>query len=119
MIVVEGVQKNSALFVALLKALREDYRLARKIHVIPDNYRIHSSQIRQGAMAEFDGRIVPHFLPPYCPNENKIERLWQDLHSEVTRNHNCPTMDELMENVHVFLKPRSRLHRVRIHSLAA
>jgi transposase len=117
--VVEGVQKNSALFVALLKALREDYRQARKIHVILDNYRIHSSQISLRALAEFDGRIVLHFLPPYCPNENRIERVWQDLHSEVTRNHNHPTMDELMENVHAFLKPRSRLHKVRIYSLAA
>jgi transposase len=30
---------------------------------------------------------VLHFLPPYCPDDNRIERLWKDLHDNVTRNH--------------------------------
>jgi len=38
-------------------------------------------------------------LPPYCPNDNRIERLWQDLHANVTRNHTCVNMDELMTKV--------------------
>lgn len=87
--------------------------------MILDNYRIHTSQISQLALAGFGGRIVLHFLPPYCPNENKIERLWQDLHGEVTRNHNCPTMEELMRNVRQFIQPRTRRHQLRIQSLAA
>jgi len=117
--VVEGLRKNSALFIALLKALREDYPRARRIHVILDNYRIHTSQISQLALAGFDGRIVLHFLPPYCPNENKIERLWLDLHNEVTRNHRCPTMNDLMQNVRHFIQARTRRHKVRIYSFAA
>jgi transposase len=117
--VVEGQRKNSALFVAVLAALNEDYPRARRIHVILDNYRIHTSQISQQGLAEFDGRIVLHFLPPYCPDENKIERVWEDLHSEVTRNHNCPTMDKLMDNVRHFIRPRSRRGKIRIHRVAA
>jgi putative transposase len=70
--VVEGQRKASALFVAVLKALREDYPRARCIHVILDNYRIHTSKITQAALLAFGGRVVLHFLPPYCPNENKI-----------------------------------------------
>ena len=31
--------------------------------------------------------MVLHFLPPYCPDHNRIERLWKDLHDNVTRNH--------------------------------
>ena len=42
--VVEGTRKNSALFIALLTALRENYPRARRIHVILDNFRIHSSR---------------------------------------------------------------------------
>ena len=57
------------------------------IHVILDNYRIHDSKIVQAALAGWGGRIRLHFLPPYCPNDNKIERVWQDLHVNVTRNH--------------------------------
>lgn len=117
--VVEGVRKNSALFVAVLKALREDYPRARRIHVILDNYRIHTSQISQSALAGLGGRIVLHFLPPYCPNENKIERVWLDLHSEVTRNHRCPTMEALMQNVRHFVHNRSRRCTIRIQALAA
>jgi transposase len=117
--VVEGMRKNSALFIDLLKATRKAYPTARRIHVILDHFRIHTSQISRMALASFDGRIVLHFLPPYCPNENKIERLWQDLHSEVTRNHRCSTMDELMQNVWHFIQGRARRHRTRTISTAA
>jgi transposase len=117
--VVEGERKTSALFVALLQALRADYPRARRIHVILDNYRIHTSRISQAALAGLGGRIVLHFLPPYCPNENRIERLWLDLHGEVTRNHRCPTMEALMRNVRGFVQTRSRRCTLRIQALAA
>jgi transposase len=105
---VDGERKNSVLFIALLRRLLKVYADAPVVHVILDNYRIHSSQITQRALAAFDGRIRLHFLPPYCPNENKIERLWQDLHAAVTRNHRCRTMSELMQHVYRFLKRRER-----------
>jgi transposase len=105
---VDGERKNSLLFIALLQRLLKVYADAPVIHVILDNYRIHSSQITQRALAAFGGRIRLHFLPPYCPNENKIERLWQDLHAAVTRNHRCRTMSELMQHVYRFLKRRER-----------
>lgn len=105
---VAGERKTSALFIALLKSLLEAYPRAPVIHVILDNYRIHDSKITQAAVAGFGGRIKLHFLPPYCPNENKIERVWQDLHANVTRNHTCETIDDLMDNVHYYLHKRNR-----------
>ena len=105
---VGGERKNSLLFITLLQRLLTVYPDAPVIHVILDNYRIHSSQITQRALAAFDGRIVLHFLPPYCPNENRIERLWQDLHAAVTRNHRCRTMSELMPHVYRYLQRRQR-----------
>lgn len=104
----DGERKNSVLFIALRQRLLKVYADAPVIHVILDNYRIHKSQITQRALAGFGGRIRLHFLPPYCPNENKIERLWQDLHAAVTRNHRCGTMSELMPHVYRFLKRRER-----------
>lgn len=103
---VEGEQKNSMLFIMLLHELRKTYRSAKKIHVILDNYRIHSSDITQAVLASLGGRIVLHFLPPYCPDHNKIERLWEDLHAEVTRNHRCPDMATLMRHVRHFMRKR-------------
>jgi len=117
--VVEAGHKNSVLFIALLKALREDYPQARRIHVILDNYRIHSSQMSRAAVAGHEGRIVLHFLPPYCPNENRIERLWEDLHAEVTRNHGRATMEELMQDVRWFIRKRSVRRNQAIRKVAA
>jgi transposase len=105
---VEGERKTSALFIALLTQLLHTYDRASVIHVILDNYRIHDSKIVHAALAGFGGRIRLHFLPPYCPNDNKIERLWEDLHANVTRNHRCPDMTTLMCEVRYYLHKRNR-----------
>lgn len=105
---VEGERKNSGLFTALLDALAAAYPKAKVIHVVLDNYRIHTSKISRMAVTAFDGRIVLHFLPPYCPNENKIERRWEDLHAQVTRNHRCPDIKTLMRKVHRWLRQQAR-----------
>ena len=117
--VVEGGRKNSWLFIAQLDALAEDYPDARRIHVVLDNYRIHSSKIVQKALARYDGQFALHFLPPYCPNHNKIERLWKDLHDAVTRNHQCGTMVTLMRNVRNFIRRRSVGPKTKIWKLVA
>lgn len=106
---VNANRKRSALFIALLKKLDRVYASCRAIHVILDNYVIHTSGITQRAVESFGGRIVLHFLPPYCPNENKIERnLWRNLHANVTRNHKCRTMAELMGEVRLYLAAVNR-----------
>ena len=55
--------------------------------LILDNAAIHSSNRTKKALEKFVGRIVLHFLPPYCPQSNRIERVWWDVHANVTRNH--------------------------------
>ena len=105
---VEGKRKKSALFIKLQERHSAGYSNNTVIHVILDNYRIHTNKITQRVVEQFGGKIVLHFPPPYCPNENKIERLWQDLHAAVTRNHRCRTMSELMQHVYQFLKRRER-----------
>jgi transposase len=111
---VEGERKASALFIALLHRLSEQYASAAVIHVILDNYRIHDSKITQAALAGLGGRIQLHFLPPYCPNHNRIERRWEDLHANVTRNHTCPNMDALLSEVRDFLRRQNR-ERLRLN----
>jgi transposase len=101
-------RKTSALFIALPNQLRQTYTRAPVIHVILDNYRIHASKIVQAALMGFGGRIQLHFLPPYCPNDNKIERLWQDIHANVTRNHTCPDIVSLRREVRYYLRKRNR-----------
>jgi transposase len=118
---VEGKRKTSTLFLYLLwHLLHEVYPTAKRIHVILDNYRIHSSQQVQLAMPNMEGRIELHFLPPYCPDDNRIERVWRDLHANVTRNHRCATMGQLMKEVRLYLRRRDRsLQRLYAEKQAA
>lgn len=106
---VAGPRKTSALFIALVDQLvKRNYARAKRIHVVLDNFRIHSSRAVQAARLRWGDRVVFHFLPPYCPDHNRIERLWKDLHDNVTRNHRCTTMRELLDRVHDYLEPRRR-----------
>ena len=117
LVYVEGDQKASWLFLNLLRALLDAYRWARKIHLILDNYIIHKSRIVQAWLAANGVKFQLHFQPPYCPQANKIERLWKDLHDHVTRNHQHPTMAGLMRAVHGYLG--RRFHLVQACAYAA
>jgi transposase len=105
---VAGERKNSLLFLAMLERLLKTYPDGKTIHVVLDNFRIHSSKQVQAWMKQNGQRIRLHFLPPYCPDHNKIERKWRDLHAAVTRNHRCKTIEELMWDVERWLKDRNR-----------
>jgi transposase len=106
---VEGESKNSMLFVWLLWQLTQRYPHARRIHVILDNYSIHHTALVKSCLRTEQGnRLKLHFLPPYCPDANRIERIWQDLHANVTRNHRCPNMTALMNEVRYYLRRRNR-----------
>lgn len=106
---VDGPRKNGALFIALLARLSRMYADRRAIHVILDNYGIHSSKAVHKALRAYDGRVVLHFLPPYCPDDNRIERcVWREVHANVTRNHRCENMTELMQAFRAYLASRNR-----------
>lgn len=115
---VEDERKDTILFLWLLGVLVRQHPEAKRIHVILDNYSIHHTQKVKAALATPEGqRVRLHFLPPYCPDHNKIERTWQDLHANVTRNHRCPNMVSLMREVRVYLRKRNRNHlQVQLHT---
>jgi transposase len=104
-------RKNSLLFIQALRQLLRRYPDKRIIHVVLDNFSIHNSRQTREWLAEQGKRIRLHFLPPYCPQHNRIERLWLDLHASVTRNHTCRTIEELIERVVQFLVDRNRIAR--------
>jgi transposase len=101
---VEAPTKSSALFCNLVWRLVTGHPKARRIHLILDNYIISSSRQTRRFVDQFGNRVVLHFLPPYCPDDNRIERVWLDLHANVTRNHRCKTIEELMDHVARFLR---------------
>ena len=80
-----------------------------------DNYSIHTSRQTRTALAEYGARFVLHFLPPFCPEGNRIERLWKDVHANVTRNHRCRSIEALVAAVEHYLR---RLGRVPADQLS-
>lgn len=107
-----GHRKSAILFLLLLWKLHEEYPDAKIIHVILDNYSIHSSaEVQSSLETEVGRRFRLHFLPPYCPQHNPIERIWLDLHANVTRNHRCRSMTDLLRNVRDYLNRRNRQQR--------
>jgi hypothetical protein len=105
---VEAEKKDSWLFLDQLHKLTVVYASARFIQVILDNYGIHRSKIIAVALLHFAAQVRLHFLPPYSPDENAIERVWQDLHAHVTRNHRCSNRTTLMRAVRYYLHKRKR-----------
>jgi transposase len=107
---VEGDRKNSLLFLNLLyKLVTETYRSTRRVHLILDNYGIHDSQqVRLALKSAAASKVKLHFLPPYCPDHNRIERIWNDVRDNVTCNHRCAGMEELVAEVRLYLNARNR-----------
>jgi len=116
---VRGERKNSSLFIELMKKLLGQYADKKLIHVILDNYIIHCSRQTQAWLAEHGQKIRLHFLPPYCPDDNRIERkVWREMHANVTVNHRCQGIEELLrEVVYYLMKHNRRTLRVNLSEL--
>ncbi len=98
-----GPRKNSDLFIDSLRVISNAYRRAKTIHLVLDNSIIHKSAKTQKALKTFGKRIQLHFLPPYSPEHNPIERLWKQMHDHVTRNHRHKTLPALWQDIVQFL----------------
>ena len=108
---VSGERKTSALFLDLLAHLLDAYPAAAAVHLILDNDGIHRSKAVAAALGSWAARIRLHFLPPSCPNANRIERVWLDLHAAVTRNHRHTTIADLLTAVDHYLCARNQRTR--------
>jgi|SRR5687767_944906 len=101
-----GTRRNTALFLAHLDELRRRFRWAKRIHVICDNAAFHKSRAVAEYRRRWNRRIDLHFLPCYAPETNPIERVWWSLHETLTRNHRCPTLDDLLRDVYEWVENR-------------
>ena len=71
------------------KLKKEHYPLEQKIHVILDGAGYHRSQLVKDFARILN--IELHYLPPYSPNLNPIERLWKVMHEHARNNVYFPT----------------------------
>lgn len=103
LVVCDGARKTSALFIELLKRLLLHTPTATPIRLILDNFSIHKSRKVKDFLSANEGRVELHFLPPYSPEENRIEHVWKQLHDHVTRCHRHTSMPALLPAAHHFL----------------
>lgn len=103
LIITEGRERegrSAALFCRHLDDLRRKLRCYRKIHVICDCARFHnpehSKRVREYLQA-WGHRVELHYLPTRAPETNPMERVWWRLHEQITRNHRCASMAELLD----------------------
>jgi transposase len=107
LIATRGDKRDGALFVAHLHELRRRLRRYKKIHVICDNAGFHTDCWAVWEFVHRYGeRVVLHFLPKYAPDCNPIERIWWVLHEQITRNHRCQDLEELIDLVFAWLEDR-------------
>lgn len=78
-----------------------------KIHLVLDNAKYyHSKQVTE--WRRHHTRVKLHFIPPYSPNLNIIERLWLYYHKRVTNNRYFPRFEDFRQATLYFFRHLSR-----------
>ena len=101
---VENVTVDANSTIALLKKIEAAYPDKKTIHVFLDNARYHHAKAVKKWLDATGGRIKLHFLPPYAPHLNPIERLWGVMHKYVTHNKFYENCNEFAKAILNFFK---------------
>jgi transposase len=68
----------------------------RKMVVILDNARYHHASLHEAWRQEVGGHFRLHFLPPYSPELNPIERVWKLIRRRCLHNRYFAVLDEVI-----------------------
>lgn len=98
----EDAALNSSSTIAFLKDIEAAYPQSRTVHVFCDNARYYRN--KDVALYLQSSKIKMHFLPPYSPNLNPIERLWKFLNEHVLYNKYYEKFIDFREAVLGFLQ---------------
>lgn len=122
-----GEKRNGKLFVQHLEELCRRLRHYKKIHIILDNAKFHydCTEVWEFCYRHRD-RVEFHFLPKYAPELNLIERVWWIVHDQITRCHQCESIEELVDlvlgwiaNRRTFELDKSKYEEAPAHTNAA
>lgn len=93
--------------ISFLKKIEKAYPNKRKIHLFLDNARYYKNKEVLGYVKT--SKIELHFLPPYSPNLNPIERVWKWMKEKVTYNTYYEEFDDFKQAIFGFLESVSKL----------
>ena len=88
---IEGNRNTEQTILALERLQRETE--AEKIAVVPDNARFHHAKMLAGLYepGQLLERITPVFLPPYAPDHNPVEHVWNAAKNNIANiQHETP-----------------------------
>ena len=91
---------NSETIQDFFTVLRTDNGSDKRIHLILDGAGYHRAKAVKDKAAELN--IELHFLPPYSPNLNPIERLWKVMNEHVRNNQYFATAKEFRDKIDEF-----------------
>ena len=101
---VEGEKINAHTTQQMLEKLEAKNPTMTAIHVFLDNARYHHAKVLQSWLESSERRVKLHFLPPYAPHLNPIERLWGVMHKWVTHNRHYATFNQFTEAILGFFR---------------
>ena len=91
---------NTESTIAFFKQLSSSYPSSKKLHVILDGAGYHRSKELQDYVKST--KITLHYLPPYSPNLNPIERLWKIMNEYARNNRHFTTAKEFRDAIGEF-----------------
>ena len=103
---IEAMTIDAASTIRLLESIEALYPMLVLIHVFLDNARYHHAKLVREWLAQPGRRIKLHFIPPYCPHLNPIERLWGLMHRHVTHNKCYATCGQFADATLDFLRDK-------------
>jgi transposase len=93
---------NSETIVQFFGQLREKYPLNHKLYLILDGAGYHTAHVVKNAAISLN--IELHYLPPYSPNLNPIERLWKVMNERARNSVYFKTKRDFRAALNTFFK---------------
>lgn len=99
-------RRNNIGYRRLLAAISRTFELAehpqRQVLLFVDNDRAHDAKAARKLLGKYKERIQIEWLPPYSPEMNPQEDIWQHMRRCVTHNHYFEELVSLLDAVDVF-----------------
>jgi transposase len=92
----------------LRKLERHTRQSGREAVVIIDNARYHHAVLHAPWRRQVEDHFHLHFLPPYSPELNPIERVWKLIRRCCLHNQYFPTLDHVVSAIQPRLEAWSR-----------
>lgn len=95
-------QINARTICEFFIAIRQTYPVRQKVHIILDGAPYHRASLVQDWAVVMN--IDLHYLPPYSPNLNPIERLWKVMNEHVRNNRYFATAKTFRQAINGFFR---------------